>query len=182
MNKTELESALNSHPNFSADRLYQLCDGKRVTNVIMWAYLCELHHWVPLEVIATNNPDWVLVASSSEIGVWHKISVVHQTCDCLFSEHHDTPCCHLSAAMAHEESAWIAYANRHGFKVQCSDGRYQISDLITQQPMGTLSFEENRSNKWVLADQRNFSHQSFQCVHDAIDHLAAIASFGWQLA
>lgn len=177
MLKTDIENQLNNHPNFSVDRLYQLCDGKRLTTAMMWEYLCELRHWKPLEVVQSNHPDWVLVASGSEVGKWHRTSAVHQACDCRRSETQPM-CCHLSAAMAHEESEWIAYAQDRGFEVQCHEGVYQISDRITQQFVGGLSFNEG---SWWLMETRHPEPTRFVGVHEAIEYLAAVASFGWQL-
>lgn len=179
MTRSQLEEALSNHPRFSAERLYELCQGKSLANRIMWEYLCELESWKPLEVVSTTKPEWLLVASTSEIGLWHKTSIVYQACDCPFSLSRKAPCCHLSAAMAHEESAWVADAKMLGLEVQYDGEAYKITDTTNCRSMGELSFTID--GWWLLEPDRPTPLQ-FPGAHEAIEYLAAIASFGWQLA
>lgn len=180
MNKAQLHQALNECPDFDADRLSSLSQGK-LTNAVLFSYLCELNGWRPLEVVTSTNPNWVLVASTSEIGLWHRTSTVHQACDCPFSEYHSTPCCHLSAAMAHEENEWIARANKKGFKLAWESVSYCITDFVTKQHVGQLRFEEGRS-EWRLNHIARHDILYFKGVDEAIEYLAGVASFGSQLA
>ena len=171
MNKAQLLERINNHHNFNPDRLKEISNGRRLTNTILFQYLCELEKWKPLEVVASSDPDWVFVASTSQIDKWHRASILYHRCTC--SEYpKPVPCCHLSSAMAAEENQWIAQSEKYGFKVKIEDGVYSISDRIT---VGKLSFE---GDHWVLVHRERI--HKFESATEAIEYLASVASFGWQ--
>lgn len=181
MKKSELEAQLYDHPKFNVDRLYIVAEGKALTKNILWQYLCEIEGWKPLEVIQSSSTEWHLVASSSEIGLWHRTSAIHKTCDCQRYSKLNKPCCHLSAVMAHEESQWIARAAKYGFTVSVADGNYQVTDGVTGRHVGELHFEEG-DRAWILLEDRSQLPMRFLGIDDAVEYLVAVASFGWQVA
>lgn len=78
-----------------------------------------------------------------------------------------------------EKNPWIADAARLGFIVNPISDYYLITDRITQKLAGELSFSENN---WWLMTPRNPDLMKFEGASEAIEYLAAVASFGNQLA
>lgn len=81
--------------------------------------------------------------------------------------------------MTDEENPWMSDATKYGFTIEPIDSCYLITDRITQKLAGKLSFNEN---KWWLIEPRQPRPMRFEGAHEAIEYLAAVASFGSQLA
>ncbi|NEQ64774.1 MAG: hypothetical protein F6K21_04555 [Symploca sp. SIO2D2] len=181
MRKSELIQQLENHPNFDVDRLYEIAQGRQLTKAVLWEYLCELTAWKPLEVVQSTSPNWYLVASSSETGLWYKVNIISQVCDCIYSEYRTTPCCHLSAAMAHQENQWIERAAKYGLTVSVVDGKYQVQDKMTGSCVGEIWFDEDEQ-LWFLTEPRKPGILRYEGVDEVIEYLSAVVSFGSQLA
>ena len=78
-----------------------------------------------------------------------------------------------------DENPWITEARRLGFCVTPKNGGYQVIDSITQALAGELSFNQN---SWLLTEPRKPSALMFDGATEAIEYLAAVVSFGNQLA
>lgn len=175
MNRAELMRSLENHPKFDVDRLFELA-GDRLTNDRMFSYLCELEGWRPLEVATTSNPDWLLVASTSTIGLWHRTSLIHKSCDCQHGFRFSSGrCCHLAAAARAEESHWINQAEGFGFSVSVDNGEYLVYDRASGILVGKL--RQAYDNSWVLIDPRRKTEFGCAGVSEAIEYLAAAMSF-----
>jgi hypothetical protein len=172
MNKKQLLNAVNKHPKFETNRLIELTGNKATTNAVLFQYLCELEHWLPLEVKSTKHKDWFTVASTSEIGEWHHCSIAQQSCDCRHGGSNNKQCCHLAALDKYLEDSWIRIANKYGFTVVFSDSRYEIFEHSKQ-----VACLLQRDGNWWLDTDDVFIIES---PEKAIEHLVAVASFGWQ--
>lgn len=172
MDKKQLLHALNKHPKLESNRLTVLASGNVPTNAVLWQYLCELENWLPLEVKPTKNQDWFLVASNSEIGKWHYCNAVQQSCDCQRTLN-ATQCRHLAALEKHLEDFWVKTAGRYGFTVRYGNSRYEISEH--GKYVGSLC---QKGGSWWLDADDIFVVES---PEQAIEHLAAVTSFGWQI-
>lgn len=156
MNKHQILQAINQHTGET------LTEDTALTKPALFDYLCELEQWVPLQVIKTSHPDWYLVASKSEIGLWHKTSPKHEACDCHRTA--NTRCVHL----------WAAKASSFGFTVKQEAGIYHISD--NGRSIAEITFN---AGQCVVRDRGRTS--TFANGNEAIEYLAAVASFGSQL-
>lgn len=174
LRRDQLLAIVKADPKFEARRLRW--SGRAIPKHAIWDYLCELKGWKPLEVQPTISPDWVKVASQSQMGNWYRTSVAHQACDCKKHQHdrdRDKKCAHLQAA---ENFQWQQKYRESGFSVKGENGSYRI-----------------HSNNKFVADLKNYFKDewsvypngkdpiTYSSPFEALEYLESLVSFGWQI-